>query len=257
MPKALVAVGLAENLPPAPITRAAAHADLIDFLETKHDGIKPAFEHLAAESILPDDDEKGRVTVETKIISGEDGQPMKLVISRPEHSASGKVLPCVIYYHGGAMAVFPTDNPIHRLWCRDVATAGAGPGCVVIMPDFRNAYDEDNRSLRPFPAGLNDCVAAAEWISAHRSELGISSIVAHGESGGGNLAIATTLKLLQERKKGVIDGVYAFCPFISGMYGTPEEQKAAELPSLLEFDGYTIATHDCDLFAWAYDPENK
>jgi len=125
------------------------------------------------------------------------------------------------------------------------------------MPDFRNAYDDVNHTLRPFPAGLNDCAAAAEWVYAHKKELGISSIIAEGESGGGNLTLATTLKLIRDGKKNIIQGSYALCPYISGMYDAPREKLLVELPSLVEFDGYFLSLGGSDLTGWGYDPDGK
>lgn len=255
MLQGLTQLGLGGKIPGPPLTRASPHSELLNYLKMSHEGFEQ-MGHNTDMFRLPDDDEKRRVTVETKTIPGGDDQDMKLIITRPEGENS-KDLPCVIYYHGGGMAIISTDNPFHRLWCRDVATSGAGKGVVVIMPDFRNAYDDVNHSIRPFPTGLNDCAAAAEWVYAHKQELGISTIIVEGESGGGNLAIATTMKLIRDGKKHVIDGVYALCPYISGMYDAPPEKLATELPSLLEFDGYFLTLRGTDLTAWGYDPEGK
>jgi len=58
-------------------------------------------------------------------------------------------------------------------------------------------------------------------VDENRERLGISSIVISGESGGGNLAIATTLKAKKEGWLAQINGVYACCPYISGAYFNP------------------------------------
>ena len=57
-----------------------------------------------------------------------------------------------------------------------------------------------------------------------------------GESGGGNLTLATTLKAKRDGALDQIDGVYAKCPYISNAYAV----TAAELPSLYENDGYFL-----------------
>jgi acetyl esterase len=253
MLQGLAPLGLGGKTPSSPLTRTSPYSELLDFLKVSHDGFQKIYD-LMDLFTLPDDDEKRRVTVETKTIPGGDGQDMKLIITRPEGEKS-KELPGVIYYHGGGMTIIPTDNPLHRLWCRDIATSS--DGAIVIMPDFRNAYDDVNHTIRPFPAGLNDCVAAAKWIHAHKQELGINTIVAEGESGGANLAIATAMKLIRDGKKDTINGVYGLCPYISGMYDSSHEKLAAELPSLLEFDGYFLSLGTTDIIAWGYDPEGK
>ncbi len=60
-----------------------------------------------------------------------------------------------------------------------------------------------------------------------------------GESGGGNLAIATALKAKEEGCLHIINGLYISCPFISGFYGELNTDPAL-LPSLTEYDGMFI-----------------
>ena len=69
--------------------------------------------------------------------------------------------------------------------------------------------------------------------------LGVTSIVISGESGGGNLSIATTLKAHKEGWLDQIQGVYACCPYISGAYAEPPP----ELVSLIENDEYSSETY--------------
>ncbi|KAF2095287.1 alpha/beta hydrolase domain-containing protein [Rhizodiscina lignyota] len=248
---ALKPFGLADKRVPVLLDRSCSEAELLGFCKAANDGYVDAmYEALPTE--LPGD-EKRRSTVEVKTIKGGDGQDMKLYIFKPD-GAKGE-LPGLVYTHGGGMVVVPTDNKLHRAWCHDIATSG--DGMVVVMVDFRNAYDAQAHKLVPFPAGLNDCVAAVEWVANHKSELGISKLVIQGESGGGNLSIATGLKLKQDGKGNLIDGVYALCPFISGAYSWSREKLAAELPSLLEFDGYFLSVPSMDLMVKAYDPEDK
>ena len=69
--------------------------------------------------------------------------------------------------------------------------------------------------------------------------------------GGGNLSIATTLKAKQEGWGELIDGVYAFCPYISGAY----REQPADLPSLKENDGYLLSNSSMQVLVKVYDPE--
>lgn len=85
----------------------------------------------------------------------------------------------------------------------------------------------------------------------NRESLGISKIVLSGESGGGNLALATSLKAKQEGWLDLIDGVYAQCPYISNAYA----EKLPELASLYENDGYFLAMSMMGGLAKVYDPE--
>ena len=62
-------------------------------------------------------------------------------------------------------------------------------GAVVVSPNYRLA------GQAPYPAALEDCYAALEWMFAHAEELGIDKerIVVGGESAGGGLAAAVCL----------------------------------------------------------------
>jgi len=105
----------------------------------------------------------------------------------------------------------------------------------------------------PFPAGLNDCASAVKWVDQNRSSLNISNIVISGESGGGNLSLATTLQAKQDGWLDVIDGVYAMCPYISGVYANPP----VELPSLFENDGYMLDMNTMSALVTVYDPSGE
>jgi acetyl esterase/lipase len=106
----------------------------------------------------------------------------------------------------------------------------------VIGVEFRNAAGK----LGPykFPAGLNDCLAGVEWAHANRDKLGSTGqIVVCGESGGGNLSLATALKAKKEGKA-VVSGVYALCPYVAGPeYYDSAGKHAGELQSMAENDG--------------------
>lgn len=48
----------------------------------------------------------------------------------------------------------------------------------------------------PFPAGVDDCVAAALWLIDHaEAEFGVSWLAIGGESAGANLAVSTLVRL--------------------------------------------------------------
>jgi len=127
----------------------------------------------------------------------------------------------------------------------------AAMGMVVIGAEFRNGGG--HLGPHPFPAGLNDCSSAVQWVNDQRSALNIGKVVVAGESGGGNLSLATALKAKQDGTLRNIDGVYGMCPYISGTYGNPPD----ELPSLLENDGYVLDGPMMATMVKAYDPEEE
>ncbi|KAK2044913.1 alpha/beta-hydrolase [Colletotrichum somersetense] len=183
-----------------------------------------------------------------QVIDGPDGNAIHLFITRPAESVNRADAAALIYFHSGGMIILDTLSPVHTTWAKSLARTGF----VVIAVDFRNALRTDG--LCPFPAGLNDCARAVRWADSHRSQLGIDRIVLQGDSGGGNLALATALKAKKEGWLGAIDGVCAAMPYISNAYHMPEEWKLRELPSLVECDGYLISAGTSSLNAKLYDP---
>ena len=116
----------------------------------------------------------------------------------------------------------------------------AARGVAVAMVDFRNAVRASSvPEVAPFPAGLNDCVSGVKWARANAGTLGIDAdrIVIAGESGGGNLTLATGMKLKQDGDIGLVKGLYALCPFIAGEWPLPQN------PSSTENDGILLSLH--------------
>ena len=143
-----------------------------------------------------------------EITSEPDGNAVKIQFIRPQ--GDGRV-PCVYYIHGGGMQSMSCFDGMYRSWGRIIAAQGV----AVAMVDFRNCVTPSSApEVAPFPAGLNDCVSGLKWVHAHADELGIDPdhIIVAGESGGGNLTLATGLKLKQDGDLGLIRGLYAHVP---------------------------------------------
>ena len=117
----------------------------------------------------------------------------------------------------------------------------AANGVVVVMVDFRNCVVASSApEVAPFPAGLNDCVSGLRWVASHAADLGMdpARIVVAGESGGGNLTLATGLKLKRDGDLGLIKGLYALCPYIAGEWPAPGS------PSSVENEGILLNLHN-------------
>lgn len=78
----------------------------------------------------------------------------------------------------------------------------------------------------------------------------MSTVTVNGESGGGNLALATCLYAKKLDLLSHIDGVYVQCPMISNLYRDVPEAKA--LPSLAECNGYVLDSALMDIMACLY-----
>lgn len=167
-------------------------------------------------------------------ISSPDGNEIKVQFIRPD---SDETLPCVYYIHGGGMQTMSCFDGMYRAWGKIIAAQGV----AVAMVDFRNCLVASSApEVEPFPAGLNDCVSGVKWLHASADELGIDSnhLIVAGESGGGNLTLATGLKLKQDGDQGLIRGLYALCPYIAGHW------PQARYPSSTENNGILLNLHD-------------
>lgn len=198
--------------------------------------------HPMIEAAMPD---FPNVASRTEVIKGVDDNDITLYIDTPTDT-DGPV-PCIVHTHGGGMVLMTAVDPGVVRWRKSLAAAGM----IVVGVEFRNGGGKLGN--HPFPAGLNDCASGLRWAHENREALGISAIVISGESGGGNLCIATTLKARQEGWLDAVDGVYALCPYISGQYANPPPH----LLSLVENDTYTL---NCDQMAGLvklYDPTGE
>jgi acetyl esterase/lipase len=164
------------------------------------------------------------------IVSAPDGNTIKLQIIRPDND---EIVACVCYLHGGGMATLSSFYGNYRAWARIIAANGV----AVVLVEFRNAILASAvPEVAPYPGGLNDCVSGLKWTHANAATLGIdpTRIVVAGESGGGNLTLATGLKLKREGDLGLVKGLYALCPYINGMW--PDDR----FPSSMENNGIFI-----------------
>src|SRR5215469_12570502 len=169
-----------------------------------------------------------------KVRSEPDGNSINLQVIRPDNN---ETVACVYYIHGGGMAALSCYDGMYRGWGKIIAANGV----AVVMVDFRNSVTPSSvPEVAPFPAGLNDCVSGLKWVIANAGELNIdpARVIVAGESGGGNLTLATGLKLKQGGELGLIKGLYALCPYIAGQWPTPE------CPSSRENNGILLDLHN-------------
>jgi acetyl esterase len=167
------------------------------------------------------------------ITSTPDGNTIKLQIIRPDND---ETLACVYYIHGGGMMNLSSFYGNYRAWARMIASKGV----VVVLVEFRNAIVPSAvLDVAPFPAGLNDCVSGLKWTVTNAQKYGIDTarIVVSGESGGGNLTLATGLKLKRDGDLGLVKGLYALCPYVNGHW--PDDRY----PSSVENNGIFIDVH--------------
>lgn len=168
-----------------------------------------------------------------KAESSPDGNTINLQVIRPD---TDETVACVYYIHGGGMTNLSCFDGMYRGWGKLIAANGV----AVVMVDFRNAVSASSvPEVAPYPAGLHDCISGFHWTVAHAADLGIDAdrIVIAGESGGGNLTLATGMSLLRSGHIDLVKGLYALCPYIAGAW--PQDR----LPSSVENEGILLSLH--------------
>ena len=94
-------------------------------------------------------------------------------------SAGGAPLPSVAYFHGGGWVQGDLETH-HGLCARLAGHAGA----LVVAVDYRLAPEHK------FPAAVEDCLAAYQWMRARGRDIGAdpARVAVAGDSAGGNLS---------------------------------------------------------------------
>ncbi|GAA4710287.1 alpha/beta hydrolase [Nocardioides conyzicola] len=144
---------------------------------------RAAFRALTVDS-RPADSLPGVDAVEDITVPGGDG-PRPARVYRP---AVPGPLPTIVLLHGGGFVLGDLDT--HDLTARTLANDCAA---VVVSVDYRLAPED------PWPAGLEDAIAATRWASSTLSSLGGDSRLAvAGDSAGGNLSAAVAQAMRDE-----------------------------------------------------------
>lgn len=121
---------------------------------------------------------------EDRVIPGPAG-PVPVRLFLPERPAGA-----YLHVHGGGWVLGSERNQDPML--RGIA---AGANVAVLSVGYRLAPEN------PYPAGLEDCLAASRWLAAHAADLGVAdpaALAVGGESAGANLAAATLLRRRDE-----------------------------------------------------------
>jgi acetyl esterase/lipase len=133
----------------------------------------------------------------------------------PEDSGA---LPGVLWMHGGGYVIgsVEEDDLIAQHVCEEV-------GCVVVSVEYRLAPEH------PFPAALEDCYAALEWMADDASELGVDTarIAITGPSAGGGLTAGLAL-LARDRGEISVAFQAPIYPMIDDRNDTPSGYENAD-----------------------------
>jgi len=140
--------------------------------------------------------------------------------------------PLTVYLHGGGYVIgdLDTHDEACRILCRHADVH-------VLSVDYRLAPEH------PFPAALDDTLAALRWAQAHAAELGAdpARVAVGGDSAGGNLAAVAAQLTARDRP-----------PFAQLLIYPPTDSETKRASQALFSDGYFLSQGDRDAFARHY-----
>lgn len=114
-------------------------------------------------------------------------------------------IPCIIFFHGGGFiggTLDVVENP-----CKAIAEKA---NVVVISVEYRLAPEY------PYPLGLEDCFETVRYVYNNSEEFNIDKekICVAGDSAGGNLSVACSLKDLDSKTINMIKGQILIYPVV-------------------------------------------
>lgn len=150
-------------------------------------------------------------------------------------NAAGNALPLTLYIHGGGWVLGSADQ-------EDAIPRIIAKACNVICVsvEYRLA------PKHVWPAAHDDCFEAAKYALEHAQEFGADpagGIVLTGASAGGNLAISTALRMIDEGLGDKVRGIAALVPVTIHPDAVPEEYKA-RYTAYEEHAEHTVNTKD-------------
>jgi acetyl esterase/lipase len=147
--------------------------------------------------------------------------------------ADGASLPGLVYFHGGGFVVGSLET--HDGLMRLLANAS---GCRIAAIDYRLAPEH------PFPAAVDDAVAAMSWVAAHPGDFGMdgSRLAIGGDSAGGNLAAVACQTALQAGGP-TMRLQLLLCPYLTPAQDTESRRTYGDGPFIDSKSGAWFSSH--------------
>lgn len=140
------------------------------------------------------------------------------VAARLYHPAPGKVLPVLVFFHGGGWVAGNLET--HDALCRALAVKSGG---AVVSVDYPRAPEN------PFPGPLNACFGAVEAVIRDAASLGADAarLAVGGDSAGGNLAAAVCLMARERSGPSIVHQLLIY-PVTDSDFTRPSYTELAE-----------------------------
>lgn len=176
-------------------------------------------------------DETGVTVKDLTIRRPDDDTELQIRLYTPDNTADAR--PGILNIHGGGFVIGSLENDHPRMvhFCKELGT-------VIVSVEYRLAPEH------PYPAGLEDCYLALEWMLAHREDFNLdqSRVAVMGQSGGGGLAASLAL-LVKQRGHSWISFQYL---------GIPEVDDRLDTVSMREFTDTPLWWHNNAVLSWKY-----
>jgi len=207
----------------------------------------PTLDELSATDAKADYEERAKTltyknveigsTLDLDIPGPHGGIPIRIY----QPAGTSEPLPVLVYYHGGGWVVGSIET--HDSLCRTIANAGP---FIVVSVDYRMGPEH------PFPAAVDDAIAALNWTAENISEYGgdAAKVAVSGDSAGGNLSAVVCLNAREEN---------SYMPIFQWLI-YPATNMTMDTQSHASFaDGYFLTRSLMDYFQGHYlsRPEDK
>jgi len=161
---------------------------------------------------------------------------LRLFDARAERAAG----PLLLFFHGGGFVFGDLDT--HEPFCAEMARQLDLP---VLAVDYRLAPEH------PWPAGVEDAIAAARWAAESPAALdrAVTGLVLCGDSAGGNLAIVVGLALRDQPAKVPVLAQWPIYPAADPGKGYPSKEDFG--------DGYLLTGPSMDWFEDCYRADER
>jgi acetyl esterase/lipase len=126
----------------------------------------------------------GDLKVTRDILAG-----IPVIVYQPKETSS-KLNPGIVFFHGGGWTILSAD-----FYDKLVYNYAKQTGTVIVSVDYRLAPEH------PFPIPIQDCLDVTKFIlrNGAKYNIDVKKVGVAGDSAGGNLAAAVSLKLAREK----------------------------------------------------------
>jgi acetyl esterase/lipase len=223
------------NAPATRIAQSEIVYEMPPFLRTYKDG---RVERLVPDTFVPASEDPGATGVATRDVAVDraTGVSARLFLSVGA-VATGRRLPLVVYFHGGAFCTGSAFSDPHHSYA---ASLSARAGALVVSIEYRLAPEH------PIPAAYEDAWVALRWAAA-RSDPWLAyhadptRTFLVGDSAGANIAHSVAARVADDGEDGIsIEGMVLLQPFFWGTERLPSETDRHDGPVFSPEVGDTV-----------------